>query len=130
MAGRPGTQPRLRPGGVLPAWLVTTWAGPPPTFAAALPEPGGGRSGNRDGDAGGRITGFGTGWDEPFPPPEAERGEVPAPSPARGAGGACGPPDSPTAITVRPASSAVTRPIPRSRIRSRRRPETSASTGA
>jgi hypothetical protein len=127
-----GDGERLRPGGVLLAWLVTG-AG---LVLAAGDElaPGEGRTGEWDSAGDGRVAGFGADGAVPASPEVcalAEAGlDVPASRPDQGMNEPPGPPSRPTAITARHASKVTPAPRPSRRIRRRRRPEMSANTGA
>lgn len=122
---------RLRPGGFLPARLVTAGDG----LGAA--------DGEAEGDAGSEdeppraapdrseetgLAGIVAGVD-PGPAAPATSAEPPPLWPPRGMNEAPAPPSKPTAITIRQATSAPPAHMPTSRIRRTRRPEGSANTG-
>ena len=122
---------RLRPGGALPARLVTTGAGRPTDGDGESDAAGTGRGDEApggepalwDGDRPGNRSR--TGPAAPEPEPET----VLAWPPLHGMTEPPGPPIRPAAMTIRQATSATHAPTPNWRIRRMRRPERSVNTG-
>ena len=127
---------RLRPGGALPARLVTTGAGLPADRdgpgeeAAALGDhEDGAELGLLAGSRPGKRAGAGlAGEDLALPAVPGAPEKVPASPPLHGTG-TLGPPSRPTAITIKQASRATPAPTPNRRIRRNRRPDRSVNTG-
>ena len=123
---------RLRPGGFLPARLVTAGDGlgaaegdadggdEPPRVTPDRPEETG---------LAGMVAGADPGPAAPAWPVPAASAEPPPLWPSHGTNEAPGPPSKPTAITIRQATSALPAHMPTSRIRRTRRPEGSVNTG-
>jgi hypothetical protein len=128
---------RLRPGGALPAGLVTAGAvlladreaGPGEERACRADREGDGALGLVAGSRPGNGAGTGLAGEDlalPAAPGWPER--VPASPPLHGTG-TLGPPSRPTAITIKQATSATPAPTPNRRIRRNRRPDRSVNTG-
>ena len=122
----------MRPGGALPARLVTTGAGLPADRVGTGEDaaaPGDDEDGGELGP--GNFAGGGSAGDgfalpaAPRPAPET----APVLPPLHGITEVPGPPSRPTAMTIRQATSAALAPTPTCRIRRRRRPDRSVNTG-